>query len=524
MIQAASNRNQITDLTLAEELFAGQFDLWEFHDRWHCTQRHAMCQRERSVDYCLRLLELLGQACTSTGIQLHRLDSFSTLCLLPLCSPGHRAVAVRRLDSNSDELLALVRRSAEFAVKERERTEQVRKKLAASNSKLAAWTSRISQGKAELAWLHGLSTGTELSGTEGCPRRVAERILPDMCRLIRANTVAFVEETVPSCADIWQTGNERISADLCGRLITESAAETGGPPRIANYTLPKHADSTFSGVLSCIVKTVTKDAKPVGWIVAVNKDLRHLASDTGRIEATLRQECEFGTFESGLVEAAANAFSAHARNSSLLKDKEMLVEGAIRSLVNAIDAKDSYTFGHSDRVAEYAREIASTLGMDEQFCRQIYMTGLLHDVGKIGVPDHVLQKPGRLTDEEFDKIKEHPVIGHEILRHLVDFDYVLPGVLHHHESVDGTGYPHGLKGDEIPLMARILAVADAYDAMTSDRPYRDGMPPEKAAAIIKEGAGQQWDVECVEAFRRCISGIRLIGHHRHEDQQLHCHT
>jgi HD-GYP domain-containing protein (c-di-GMP phosphodiesterase class II) len=135
---------------------------------------------------------------------------------------------------------------------------------------------------------------------------------------------------------------------------------------------------------------------------------------------------------------------------------------------------------------------------------------LLHDVGKIGVRDAVLRKPGPLTDEEFEEIKQHPDKGWQILHELVPLQHVLHGVLHHHEQFDGHGYPDQLAGHAIPLHGRILAVCDAYDAMTSDRPYRTGMPQERAESILRSGAGKQWDPELIDAFFRCMPDILQI--------------
>jgi HD-GYP domain-containing protein (c-di-GMP phosphodiesterase class II) len=151
------------------------------------------------------------------------------------------------------------------------------------------------------------------------------------------------------------------------------------------------------------------------------------------------------------------------------------------------------------------------MGLSHHECEELYMTGLLHDIGKIGVPDGVLSKPGKLTEAEFAQIRLHPEIGYQILKNLTPLDYALPGVLHHHEAVDGSGYPYGLSGDEIPLYARVLAVGDAYDAMTSDRPYRGGMDSEKAEAILRSGAGQQWDARAVNAFFAVATEIRAIA-------------
>jgi HD-GYP domain-containing protein (c-di-GMP phosphodiesterase class II) len=140
------------------------------------------------------------------------------------------------------------------------------------------------------------------------------------------------------------------------------------------------------------------------------------------------------------------------------------------------------------------------LDLPESSRQEIYLAGILHDIGKIGIPDHVLLKAGPLTDEEYETIKQHPVIGYRIIEQLSKLNFTLPGILHHHERWDGNGYPHKLKGEEIPLVARILAVADSFDAMTSSRPYRHHMPLERARKIISEGAGVQWDPDIVRVF------------------------
>jgi HD-GYP domain-containing protein (c-di-GMP phosphodiesterase class II) len=147
------------------------------------------------------------------------------------------------------------------------------------------------------------------------------------------------------------------------------------------------------------------------------------------------------------------------------------------------------------------------MGYDEEACERLYLTGLLHDVGKIAVSDAVLNKPGRLTDEEFAEIKRHPDEGWNILCELEQLGYVLPGVLHHHERSDGGGYPDGLVGEDIPIDGRVLAVADAYDAMTSDRAYREGMSQEQAEEILRGGAGTQWDADVIQAFFEIVDQI-----------------
>ncbi len=165
----------------------------------------------------------------------------------------------------------------------------------------------------------------------------------------------------------------------------------------------------------------------------------------------------------------------------------------VQTLAEAIDAKDAYTKGHSRRVAHYAREIASRYGYTKKQQDDIYMIGLLHDVGKIGIPDQVINKPGKLTDEEYALIKQHPVLGDRILKKVEEMPKLAVGARWHHERYDGTGYPDGLKGEEILEEAKIISVADAYDAMTSRRSYRNPLPQEVVIREIETGKGTQFD-------------------------------
>ncbi|MBR4515189.1 MAG: HD domain-containing protein [Lachnospiraceae bacterium] len=165
----------------------------------------------------------------------------------------------------------------------------------------------------------------------------------------------------------------------------------------------------------------------------------------------------------------------------------------VQTLAEAIDAKDTYTNGHSGRVATYSREMAKRLGYDEHGQDEVYIMGLLHDVGKIGVPDQIINKPDRLTDEEFAEIKKHPGVGDRILKKISEIPKLAYGARWHHERIDGRGYPDGLKGNMIPEEARIIAVADAYDAMTSNRSYRDVLPQEVVRGELEKGKGSQFD-------------------------------
>lgn len=170
------------------------------------------------------------------------------------------------------------------------------------------------------------------------------------------------------------------------------------------------------------------------------------------------------------------------------------------TLAHTIDAKDPDTNGHSIRVARYTKLIAKNLGWSEQKCEDAFYIALLHDVGKIGIPDAVLKKQDRLTDEEYAMMKQHPIIGADILKDIKMLDGLSYGTLYHHEHYDGTGYPYGLKGKEIPLIARIISVADTYDAMTSTRCYRKGLSRETALAELKKQSGRQFDPDIVYIF------------------------
>ena len=180
---------------------------------------------------------------------------------------------------------------------------------------------------------------------------------------------------------------------------------------------------------------------------------------------------------------------------------------AINALIKALEAKDFYTRGHSQRVTRYSVAIGQELGLSPDHIRELRRAASLHDLGKIGVRDAILNKPGRLTDEEIGEVLRHPEMATRILSPIPFFRKLLPSILHHHERFDGLGYPGRIKGKDIPLDSRIMAVCDAYDAMTSDRAYRAALPAEDAAAEILRCSGTQFDPEIVSVF---LSGKEAI--------------
>jgi len=192
-----------------------------------------------------------------------------------------------------------------------------------------------------------------------------------------------------------------------------------------------------------------------------------------------------------------NNFSAKSKDNS---DKLSEITATVYALTAAVDAKDHYTFNHSRAVSEYATKLARFAGYSDDFIECIRQAGLLHDIGKIGIPDSVLTKNGRLSDDEYTTMKKHPALSIEMVRHLPDLDYVIPAVIGHHERYDGKGYPRGLAGEEIPLSARCLAIADAFDAMVSKRCYKEKMPVETAISEILKNLGKQFDPELGRLF------------------------
>jgi HD-GYP domain-containing protein (c-di-GMP phosphodiesterase class II) len=210
----------------------------------------------------------------------------------------------------------------------------------------------------------------------------------------------------------------------------------------------------------------------------------------------------FGEHDLDLVTAIAAQAGVALHRAQLIDELERLFLGAIETLVATVEAKDIYTYGHSARVSKLGHVTAAALGRPEDELEEVKIAGLLHDIGKIGIPETILSKAGPLTDEEWAYVRSHPQIGESIIRQMGSerLAGVERIVRHHHERLDGTGYPDGLPGAAIPLGARILGVADAYDAMTSNRPYRKAFSPEAAIKEVRRCAGQQFDPEVVDAF------------------------
>jgi HD-GYP domain-containing protein (c-di-GMP phosphodiesterase class II) len=242
------------------------------------------------------------------------------------------------------------------------------------------------------------------------------------------------------------------------------------------------------------------------WLIALNK-----MGKGGARSAGAPSPAPFRTSDAALLSPFVNMLDMHCRAAGKFDEIRSLLVGLARSMTAAIDAKDAYTAGHSERVARLAVEIGQELGLPDEQLSDAYLAGLLHDVGKIGIREAVLCKPGKFTAEEYDHIKQHVTIGYHILQDLDPIRHLLPGVLYHHERFDGKGYPDGLAGEKIPALPRLLAVADGFDAMNSNRPYRPALPHAQLFAELTRGAGTHWDPEIVAAALRCKDRLVAIS-------------
>ncbi len=342
---------------------------------------------------------------------------------------------------------------------------------------------------------------------------MARSILPELRERIHAEAVVLVSTGRDKSAflvgrPIVSIGRNIIDDRHCTQLVERFRDDAVLQPIVRNHCARSPDFEGIDGLRSFILSPLVRSQTVLGWLLAFNR--LHSITDGPRKSGWRLSRNEFGTNEASLLQSTASVLATHATNVELLRDKDELLLEMVRALVNSIEAKDPYTRGHSERVALYAKQLSASMGQSAKICKRIYLAGLLHDVGKIAIPDSLLSKISRLTDEEFSEIKKHPDKGWGILHGLEALDNVVAGVLHHHECWDGTGYPDGLAQEDIPQDARILAVADAFDAMTSTRPYRNALDLERAATILRDGAGQQWDPTAVRVFLSVMPEIRHI--------------
>ena len=351
--------------------------------------------------------------------------------------------------------------------------------------KLSLTAQKLDARNQELAAIYRLS---ETIGSEQHANRLSEQTAVEICRILRVETVCVL-----------------LRDEHTGDLVTAAYAGEDGPTPAGRRLRIKAGD----GLLWQVMKT----GKPVhlsgdglaqilsGARAGLAVPVKTKGKTFGVIYACrMRSGQEFSARERDMLCGIANQAAVALDNAALHHDFENLLVGIAWSFAAVLDAKSPWTAGHSKRVTQYAVAIAEELNQGEEFVHAVQTCGLLHDIGKIGIPESLLDKRDRITREERRTICEHATQGAGILQHIDTFQPVIPGVRHHHERWDGGGFPDGLAGDEIPLLARVLAVADAFDAITSDRPYHRRRGRVEAFEEIKRCSGTHFDPLVVEAF------------------------
>jgi len=322
-------------------------------------------------------------------------------------------------------------------------------------------------------------------------------ILDKSKRLMSADrsTIYLVDQERGKLRSIIATKLEIIQIEMpIDQGITGACAKSG---KIINTQDP-YSDPCFDNRVDIQTGYLTRSMLTAPLFDKRNKVI-------GVMQVLNKFEGPFDNEDEQLIRLLGSFAAVSLENVMLYEAQEKMLEKFFESLAEAIDAKDPYTAGHSVRVTEISVGIAKEMGIKGEELRELRFAGLLHDIGKIGVRDSVLSKPGRLSDEEWCHIKEHARRTFEILCR-IPFTKSLESIpniaAHHHEKVSGKGYPDGLKWHDVPLGSRVICVADVFDAVTSSRPYRDPMPFEKAVKLIEDGAGEEFDPEVVEAFKR----------------------
>ena len=314
-----------------------------------------------------------------------------------------------------------------------------------------------------------------------------------------------------ACLDVLDVlGVGGMGVALCGEHAARQTPVLYGPLGLPPGTISRLADQLFQLLnqrKTTVLLNNVSGEPDFQWLKGA---IRHILvvpmqrqdQVLGCFFALNKIEGDFDSQDSKLLNSIANESAIYLENAMLYDDVHGLMMGLLHSLTSAVDAKDAYTHGHSERVAALGRQLTIEAQLTDPLPERVYLAGLLHDVGKIGVPESVLHKTGRLTPEEFEQMKKHPEIGARILADVKQVRDILPGVLHHHERYDGQGYPHGLAGENIPMMGRLICLADCFDAMTSNRTYRKALPLEVALTEIRRCSGTQFDPALTEAFLR----------------------
>lgn len=377
--------------------------------------------------------------------------------------------------------------------------------LAEYQEAVSGFTTELTQSYDTICLLYSLGHGMrDLDQPERFISLVCERIHETMSYAWL--TAVFIDDERicgPLASRRFTRGSLTLPPDAIDRLIAETPQRTQN--RLNAFLVSTEGE--FENESQVLVQPITRDGRLAGALLTGDK---------------LGEDPQLSSYDMQLLEAAAAYIGAFIDNAGLYADQQRTLLGSLKALTASIDAKDRYTRGHSERVAHLAAALARAIGMDDRQVERVHICGLLHDVGKIGVPEAVLTKPGRLTDAEFRLVKLHPELGFGILKDIPQLQDILPGVLHHHERWDGAGYPQGLAGENIPRIARLIGLADTFDAMSSSRSYRAAMPRTQVLSEIQRCSGTQFDPGLVEYFLRLdLSGYdHMVARHATEHSAL----
>ena len=495
----ASVKQQCDDLARLLGLACSPY-LWETFEPSLVAEDQPGRLSAYSIDTVCKIDEVLAthaveQAARTRNEALVDVERDASVFAIPLVGNGlERWFAVGGMDEPASDSGRRLLRVAGEAV----RRQYV---IQAQSQALSDAENALERACKERTWLKQLSAERAMrKRTVGLQSRQA---MESLRGLIDAEAIAIY---VYSDRDCEKHGLEPLITGTCKWTLDDirGLLQRIQKPRLGDSVLLHNVEIQLPNgtIRSCAVVPVG-ESDASGYVVAINRRLASITTH-GNME---NNDVRFSSEDSELLHEVAGYLSSVGYGKVHLQENEQLVLGTLQAMSNAIEARDPYTRGHSERVANVAYQIAVRLQLSEVSRQEIYLAGVLHDIGKIGIPDYVLMKPDKLEPEEFAIIQKHPEIGHRILEELGKLRFALPGVLHHHERYDGTGYPHRLAKQEIPLMARILAVSDAYDAMTSSRVYRGAMNRQRAIGILGSGVGTQWDRDVVDV---CIEFIAEV--------------
>ena len=364
--------------------------------------------------------------------------------------------------------------------------------------------------------LRAVYNANQIITSERDLNKLFERVMEEIFQLIPAHNGVILlhdPESGELITEYYRTGEENDAVNISTSIVNQ-AYEHGE----AVITFDAADDSRFEAGASIIAQNIA--SAMCAPLTYQDERLGVVYVDTrGTTNAFVNGDLE-------LLVALAGPAGVAIKNAQYVRQLERAYQDTLIVLANAIELRDHYTVGHTWRVTNFTIEVAKELGWDEEKLKEVRMGGVLHDVGKIAVDDAILRKPDRLTEEEFEKIKVHPEKGAQLLADVDFLEPLIPYCLYHHERYDGKGYPHGLKGEDIPIEGRAVAVGDTFDAITSNRPYRKGLDPEKAIQIIEEGKGTQFDPECADALIRCYRNGKidriLQDYHKSSERSIAC--